>query len=188
MRSRINGYGDNRSHRTPNGQATFTPHAAANGLDICRDPGFGFEGQAFVALFGDLAPVTVRSVTPAGFKIARVDLERRQVVDFAVNRLGGPASKLPHQGFERPSHCQFGPDGALYVVDWGEIRLAPEVGGIRVAKGTGSLWRIRPTGAARGEEPPRPLLVPAYGIRLLTLGAAGAGALAAALWAARRRR
>lgn len=117
MRSRINGYGDNRSHRTPNGQATFTPHAAANGLDICRDPGFGFEGQAFVALFGDLAPVTVRSVTPAGFKIARVDLERRQVVDFAVNRLGGPASKLPHQGFERPSHCQFGPDGALYMVD-----------------------------------------------------------------------
>jgi glucose/arabinose dehydrogenase len=172
----------------PKPVVTFTPHAAANGLDICRDPGFGFEGQAFVALFGDLAPVTVRSVTPAGFKIARVDLERRQVVDFAVNRLGGPASKLPHQGFERPSHCQFGPDGALYVVDWGEIRLAPEVGGIRVAKGTGSLWRIRRTGAARGEEPPRPLLVPAYGIRLLTLGAAGAGALAAALWAARRRR
>ncbi len=101
---------------------TFTPHAAANGLDICRDPRFGFE----------------------------------------------------------PLHCQFGPDGALYVVDWGEIRLAPEVGGIRVAKGTGSLWRIRRTGATRGEEPPRPPLVPAYRIRLLGLGAAGAGALAAA--------
>ena len=38
-----------------------------------------------------------------------------RVVDFAVNRIEGPASKLPHAGFERPSHCAFGPDGMLYV-------------------------------------------------------------------------
>lgn len=59
----------------------------------------------------------------------RVDRNLRRVVDFAVNRIEGPASKLPHAGFERPAHCQFGPDPdegtALYVVDWGEIELAP---------------------------------------------------------------
>jgi len=91
------------------------------------------------------------------------DLERRRIVDFAVNRIQGPASKLPHDGFERPSHCAFGPDGALYVTDFGEIDIAPERAGIRVQAGSGSLWRIRrdPTVMA-GEEPPAPVVVPFY--------------------------
>jgi MFS family permease len=42
-----------------------------------------------------------------------------------------PASKLFHGGFERPSHCQFGPDGNLYIVDFGIIHIAPERGVIR---------------------------------------------------------
>ncbi|MDP9357471.1 MAG: hypothetical protein M3R02_19715, partial [Chloroflexota bacterium] len=96
-----------------------------------------------MALFGDIAPVTARPVSPRGFKVVRVDTRNRQVVDFAVNKIAGPASKLPHEGFERPSHCQFGPDGALYVVDWGEIEIAPEAGGIRMQLETGTLWRIR---------------------------------------------
>ncbi|MDP9357067.1 MAG: hypothetical protein M3R02_17625, partial [Chloroflexota bacterium] len=75
--------------------------------------------------------------------MVRVDTRNRQVVDFVVNKIAGPASKLPHEGFERPSHCQFGPDGALYVVDWGEIEIAPEAGGIRMQLETGTLWRIR---------------------------------------------
>ena len=39
----------------------------------------------------------------------------REAVRTELNKMTGPASKLPHQGFERPSHCAFGPDGALYV-------------------------------------------------------------------------
>jgi glucose/arabinose dehydrogenase len=143
---------------------SFQPHAAANGIAISPGGDFGFAGQAFVALFGDLAPITTpRLGTPAGFKVVRVDLERRRIVDFAVNRIQGPASKLPHDGFERPSHCAFGPDGALYVTDFGEIDIAPERAGIRVQAGSGSLWRIRrdPTVMA-GEEPPAPVVVPFY--------------------------
>src|SRR5215212_7379595 len=125
---------------------SFETHAAANGVDFCRDEAFGFAGDAFVALFGDLAPVTTaRLAAPVGFKVVRVDMRARQIVDFAVNRIAGPASKLPHAGFERPSHCQFGPDGALYVVDWGEIEIAPEAGGVRMQLETGTLWRIRRT-------------------------------------------
>ncbi|NLF67226.1 MAG: hypothetical protein GX579_21770 [Chloroflexi bacterium] len=114
----------------PKPPVTFATHTAANGVDFCRDSNFGFEGDAFVALFGDLAPITTlkRALEPAGFKVVRVDMAAREVVDFAVNKYVGPASKLPHEGFERPSHCQFGPDGALYVVDYGIIRIAPEVG------------------------------------------------------------
>jgi hypothetical protein len=131
----------------------------------------------FVALFGDLAPVTtIRQTTPAGFKVIRIDMRTRQVVDFVVNKITGPASRLPHTGFERPAHCQFGPDGALYVVDWGEIHIAPEAGGARMKNGTGTLWRIRRTTGPRGERPPEPRVVPIYALR--AAGMVGAVGLA----------
>jgi glucose/arabinose dehydrogenase len=155
---------------------TFDPHAGPNGLDFCRDPRFGFEGDAFVAMFGDITPVTARQRTPTGFKVVRVDMANRRVVDFAVNKIAGPASKLPHQGFERPSHCQFGPDGALYVVDWGEIDLAPEKGGIREQRGTGALWRIRRTEGEVGDAPPPPIVAPTRLWRGLGMAAAAGAA------------
>lgn len=148
----------------PKPVVSFPPHAAANGLAVAPAGSFGFEGQAFVALFGDLAPITTpRLITPVGFKVVRVDLERREIVDFAVNRIQGPASKLPHDGFERPSHVAFGPDGALYVTDFGEIEIAPEKAGIRIQAGTGSVWRIRRVeDLPAGDRPPEPTLVPIY--------------------------
>ncbi|HET9879419.1 MAG TPA: PQQ-dependent sugar dehydrogenase [Candidatus Limnocylindria bacterium] len=159
--------------------ASFETHAGANGFDFDRGTSFGFEGQAFVALFGDLAPVTTpRQVVPAGFKVVRVDPASGMVSDFAVNRVQGPASKLFHGGFERPSHCAFGPDGALYVVDFGEIKIAPEKGGIRMKQGTGALWRIRRLpNVPQGDRPPAARRVPFYPIQAAVVGgllAAGA--------------
>ena len=46
------------------------------------------------------------------------------------------------------------------MVDFGEIKLAPEKGGIRMKQGTGALWRIRRLpGSAPGDlpSPPREL-------------------------------
>jgi len=168
----------------PKPVVSFETHCAANGVDICRDPQFGFEGEAFVACFGDLAPLTTltRAFTPAGFKVVRVDLVGGQVYDFAVNRIAGPASKLPHAGFERPAHCQFGPDGTLYVVDFGIIKLALEKGGIREQAGSGALWRIRRTGPAAGQLPASPKIVPLYLLQYLAIAAG----LVAAWWAVRR--
>jgi ferritin-like metal-binding protein YciE/glucose/arabinose dehydrogenase len=171
---------DHPNPNPPRPFATFDDHAGVNGLDFCRDPRFGFEGDAFVALFGDLAPVTARPATPRGFKIVRVDMKSGRVYDFAVNRIAGPASRLPHAGFERPSHCQFGPDGALYVVDWGEVRLAPEEGSIRDIIGTGTLWRIRRTEGPRGEVPPEPIKIP---LHALEAGVSLAGVVGAAIGA-----
>lgn len=168
--------------------ATFDQHSGPNGVDFCRDGAFGFPGDAFVALFGDLTPVTARLKAPAGFKVVRVDMRTGQVVDFAVNTITGPASRLPHAGLERPSHCQFGPDGALYIVDFGEISIAPEKGGIRVWEGTGTLWRIRRTNSSRGDRPPAPRHIPTYSIKT-ALAALAAGVVAATtLWRALRRR
>jgi glucose/arabinose dehydrogenase len=166
----------------PKPLVSFEAHAAANGVCFAADPSFGFAGDAFVALFGDIAPVTtVRMAAPRGYKVVRIDLQRRQIVDFAVNKIAGPASLLPHGGFERPSHCAFGPDGNLYVVDFGKVQIAPEVGGVRMVAGTGALWRIRATGVPRGSEPPEPRRVPVYLLQYGLLGlAAGVGILIAA--------
>jgi hypothetical protein len=171
--------------------ATFAPHAGPNGVDFCRDAAFGFAGDAFVALFGDLAPVTTpRLLSPAGFKVVRVDMRTGRVVDFAVNTIAGPASKLPHAGFERPSHCQFGPGPgdtpALYVVDWGEIAIAPEAGGVRMQAGTGTLWRIRRMGEPPGERPREPLVLPARALLYLAAVAGVASLVVAGGWLLRR--
>jgi glucose/arabinose dehydrogenase len=168
--------------------ASFKTHAAANGVDFCRDPQFGFEGDAFVACFGDLAPITTlqKAAAPAGFNVVRVDMQNRRVENFAVNRIEGPASKLPHDGFERPSHCQFGPDGALYVVDYGIIRIAPEKGGIRMQAGSGSLWRIRRVGGPRGTLPPKPTTVPLYLLQGLGILVGIVGSVALTAWLVRR--
>jgi len=104
------------------------------------------------------------------------------VSDFAVNKIQGPASKLPHRGFERPSHCQFGADDARYVVDFGQISIAREKGGIRVQKGTDALWRIRRADGPAGQRPSEPIAVPSYASR------AAAGAAAAVVsWELLRR-
>ncbi|MDQ3006052.1 MAG: hypothetical protein M3R47_11825, partial [Chloroflexota bacterium] len=153
------------------------------GFDFCRNPEFGFEGDAFVACFGDLAPITTltRAITPAGFKVVRVDTKTGQVYDFAVNRTTGPASKLFHGGFERPSHCQFGPDGALYIVDFGTIHIAPERGAIRQQMDTGTLWRIRRLSGPQGLVPPAQITVPVYLLQGLAFlaGVVGIGVVSA---------
>jgi glucose/arabinose dehydrogenase len=168
----------------PKPVVSFQPHSAANGIAIAPGGAFGFAGQAFVALFGDLAPVTTpRLATPAGFKIVRVELDARRIVDFAVNRIQGPASKLPHDGFERPSHCAFGPDGALYVTDFGEIDIAPEAAGIRVQAESGSVWRIRrDPDVPAAAMPPAPLVVPFYVAQYAVWAGAIAGLGAAVLF------
>ncbi len=171
---------DPPTSQPPRPLASFQTHTAANGFDFCKNPDFGFEGDAFVAMFGDLTPITslTKLATPAGFKVMRVDMRSGQVADFAFNKIQGPAAILPHSGFERPSHCAFGPDGALYVVDFGEIKIAPERGGIRIKEQTGTLWRIRRMGGPQGQLPPEQIVIPAeaglYAAALLVL-AAGIG-------------
>jgi glucose/arabinose dehydrogenase len=170
--------------------ASFETHAGANGFDFSRTDDFGRLGDAFVALFGDLAPVTTpRQIVPAGFKVVRVNPDSGFVMDFAVNKRQGPASKLFHGGFERPSHCAFGPDGALYVVDFGEIKIAPEKGGIRMKQGTGSIWRIkRIPETPAGELPPKSQRVPFYPLQAAAIAGAVGTAIAIAVALVRRLR
>lgn len=127
----------------PTPRAIFRAHSAANGLDFSRHPTFGHVGQAFVALFGDMAPVTGTVLRPVGFKVVRVDPETGVIEDFAANRggEGGPASRLRSGGLERPVAVRFDPAGtSLYVVDFGVLTVTDR--GPLPSERTGALWRI----------------------------------------------
>ncbi|MDB5050709.1 MAG: glucose dehydrogenase [Fibrobacteres bacterium] len=126
----------------PAPMAVLPVHSSADGLDFSRAPEFGYENQAFVAEFGDMAPGVGKVLEPVGFKISRVDLARGVAEDFAINRKGlGPASKLKAGGLERPVSLRFSPDGkSLYVVDFGVMAVSKH--GPKAQKQTGVIWRI----------------------------------------------
>jgi glucose/arabinose dehydrogenase len=130
--------------------AALGVHASANGFDFGRTAAFGWPGQAFVAEFGDQAPVVGKVTGPVGFKVVRVDVTSGVIEDFAVNRgaTNGPASRLGTGGLERPIAARFDPSGtALYVVDFGVLTMSAR--GSTPHPGTGVLWRV--TRAEPGE-------------------------------------
>jgi glucose/arabinose dehydrogenase len=129
----------------------FGVHSSADGLDFSRSEEFGHVGDAFVALLGDEAPATGKSLHPVGFKVVRVNTKEGTLHDFAVNkgRKNGPASKLGSGGLERPVAVRFSPQGdSLYVVDFGV--MPHDKKGARPQRGTGAIWRITKTAARSG--------------------------------------
>jgi hypothetical protein len=133
--------------KPPTPLALLPVHASANGFDIARTDRFGYRGQAFVALFGDMAPTVGKVMAPVGFSVVRVDLATGIYKDFARNRgdKSGPASRLGTHGLERPVAARFDPSGQhLYIVDFGVLQVT-EQGAAPVPR-TGVLWRITEEG------------------------------------------
>lgn len=132
----------------PEPAALFGVHSSSNGMDFSRNPAFGYEGEAFVAQFGDMAPAVGKVLEPVGFKVVRADVKTGVIHDFAANfgESNAPASYLNTGGLERPLDVQFDPSGtALYVADFGVMTLLD--GTIAPRPGTGVLWRITKEGA-----------------------------------------
>lgn len=128
----------------PHPVATLGVHSSSNGIDFSSNPDFGFEGEAFIAQFGDMAPGVGKVLTPVGYKVVRVNTNNGIVEDFAVNKVveNGPASWLKTGGLERPISVEFAPDGkALYIVDFG-ILMMDESGDANPIKQTGVIWKI----------------------------------------------
>ena len=141
---------------------TFDSHAGANGLTFSPGGAFGFDGDAFVAEYGTFAPVTTGvNVRPAGFRVVRVDMKTREVHEFASNDLPGPAYLNQQNGFNRPTDVVFGPDGSLYVVDWGASTLNDT--GLILVPGTGVVWRIYRDGQQTASRSNGPVIVTAVG-------------------------
>lgn len=136
-----------------------------------------FRGSAIVALSGDRGrfdTATDETPKPAGTELPRPGYrvvqvtENRQVRDLVYNVRPGPISArddvrpnffarltgagLP-LGLERPADVKFGPDGALYIADLGQIDWHD--GKPRVRARTGRIWRLTrlPTGSWSARAP-----------------------------------
>lgn len=127
----------------PHATALLGVHSSSSGFDFSRSGAFGYEGDAFIAQFGDMAPGVGKVLAPVGFRIVRVDVETGIVEGFASNKGSkvGPASRIGGGGFERPVSVRFSNDGdALYVVDFGVMTTGDD--GPVPHPNTGVLWRI----------------------------------------------
>src|SRR3954467_3941174 len=132
----------------PKPAAVLGVHASADGLDFSRSAAFGYAGEAFIAEFGDQAPVVGKVMHPVGYRVVRVNINTGRIEDFAVNkgRHNGPASKNENGGLERPVAVRFSPSGdALYVVDFGVMLETSK--NSQPQQNTGVLWRISSTGS-----------------------------------------
>lgn len=124
--------------------ARFTPHATPGGFALSPGGSFGFQGNAFVALFGDISPFASGGVhLRAGHGVARVDMATGTIHDFLLTAPPEVApGEEPHlvDGF-RPVDARFDTGGAaLYVIDFGAVELTMRDS--RVHPGSGALWRI----------------------------------------------
>lgn len=124
----------------------FQPLSGAAKFDFC--PGSGFfkkwEGDAIVALWGDRAPFAtsgMKMTGPTGYKLVRVNTDTKQVEEFVRNTTGLPSSlQRRGLGLERPIDAKFGPDGALYIVDFGKLEMRG--GREKITPRTGAVYRL----------------------------------------------
>jgi glucose/arabinose dehydrogenase len=139
----------------------FPSQSAASGFDFApaNGPFREFAGSAIVALFGDRSPFATAGQGlngPVGYKIVRVEVDANgRVRDFIKNVQPGPASQ--HGGserkqLERPVDVKFGPDGALYILDFGQARM--KNGTLEAKGGTGRIFRLLPSRAPGGQTAP----------------------------------
>ena len=127
--------------------AVTEPHAALGGMVVVPRGGpFGrWSGQLLLPQMGDFRPVTdpVNPDERAGFDVVAIDLATGKLASFLRNRGDGdpqPASELDlENGLERPVDVKIGPDGLVYVLDFGVFER-----GARVLPKTGKVFRVEP--------------------------------------------
>ena len=126
-------------------------NSSPSGLDVAPESWGEFAGDVFVSEWGDLAPATnpIRGQAPAGFRVVQIDPDSGQLEPFVGNAAPGPASKqnAAGNGLERPFDVKFGPDGALYISDYGVVNVNPEqMPPYQQMPGTGAVWKVTRAG------------------------------------------
>lgn len=125
-------------------------NSSPSGIDFSPATFGALGGQLFVAEWGDLTPPTnpLRDAK-VGSRVTR-DLGSGRVEPFLQNAKSGPASEqgAAGMGLERPFYVKFGPDGAMYVVDYGVARINPTSMSTpyEFPPNTGAIWKVTRTG------------------------------------------
>lgn len=116
-------------------------------LDVAPASWGDFAGRVFVAEWGDLAPPTnpLRGKKAAGSQVVMIDPATGQLEPFIRNPQPGPASAQGKEGsgMERPFGLRFGPDDAMYIVDYGVVKIDKSKTPPYVYQpGTGAIWKV----------------------------------------------
>jgi len=121
--------------------AIFTPHSAIMGFDFDYNSEYGPYGDAYIAEFGSEAPETTggKPLPGVGHRISRINMQTGETSDFAINKSGFAASHTGDGGFERPIDVVFGPDKAMYILDFA---VTPEDEPDEFYPRSGVIWRI----------------------------------------------
>ncbi|MCB2288525.1 PQQ-dependent sugar dehydrogenase [Clostridium sp. CS001] len=125
--------------------ALFTAHAAIMGFDFNYNNEFGPYGDAYIAEYGSEAPETTggKPLPGVGHRISKINMSTGQISTFAINKSGFAASYTGAGGFERPIDVVFGPDKAMYILDFA---VTPEDEPDEFQPKTGVIWKIQKTG------------------------------------------
>lgn len=129
------------------------PHAAICGMTVVPSGGpfAQWAGQILVTEMGDFRPTTdkLNPDTRAGFQIEAVDPGSGSATVFLSNaKKAADGSSVPasildlDDGLERPVDVRVGPDGLIYVLDFGVFTPTAEAG--KVFPKTGKVFRVEP--------------------------------------------
>ncbi|MFA9423716.1 MAG: sorbosone dehydrogenase family protein [Sedimentibacter sp.] len=125
----------------PKPYAVVEPHSGVRGFDFDYSFNFGPYGNAYVAESGSIYPVTTGGypLPGVGRRIVRINMDDGSLSTFAINRSGLGASFSEGGGFARPWDVVFGPDGEMYVLDFGTAYSSnPNL----MMPNTGVIWKI----------------------------------------------
>jgi hypothetical protein len=123
-----------------------------------------FHGSAIVALSGDRAPFATSGLPLRecfGYRVVRVDVDEKTVTDFVVNTSRMPASKMGKgaTALERPIDVKIGPDGSVYILDFGKMIV--KGGQEKISAGTGKIFKLSPALPTVPPPKPKPATQPA---------------------------
>jgi len=122
--------------------AIFPQASNILGFDFNNNSDFGEVGDVYISEFGSLGPRTSSDLVPyvgIGHRISKIDIASGGVTTFAINRSGFPTSVTEEGGFGWPTDVVFGPDHAMYIVDFGSN---PSDAPFNFLPSTGIIWKI----------------------------------------------
>jgi len=103
----------------------------------------------FIAEWGDLTPPTDPKVSRVGYRVVQLNPATKEVTPFISNKgtLPGSEQNALGKAIERPFSVRFGPDGAMYIVDYGQGKIDPSRKAINresnaYVPNTGIIWKV----------------------------------------------
>ena len=126
----------------PDTVLALPPHTTASKFAFASDS-FDSENIMYLASFGQGGPfygdASQSTVHDSVGAVLTVDVTSGTAQIFARNKSGKAAGRLLN-GFNHPIDAKFGPDGCLYVVDYGALEWQGQA--FRAIPGTGVIWKI----------------------------------------------